>query len=304
MPKAASTLVLLNPRAGGGRAQRLHRAIVQWLGQAAPGVHCHAVDSIDRAGALLMQAPLPKRVVLVGGDGTVHRMLPALVEARCELALVPVGSGNDTARALGLAGLDWKAALDHGLHATARPMDLGECVADGRRTLFASSFTAGFDSAVGERALRGPAVLRGLPRYLWATMGELAALCNWPMRVELDGAPIHAGPALFASVLNTPTFGSGMPAVPHARIDDGRLDLLIAGRFGRAGTLAMLPRLLAGRHLSHARVMTCPFVEMRAACGVPVPLAGDGESAGMAHAWRVRVLPAALQVVRRAASVG
>ena len=64
---------------------------------------------------------------------------------------------------------------------------------------FLSSLTAGFDSAVGLRAINGPRWLRGLPRYLLATFGELAALRNWPLQVTTDGELIHNGPALFAS---------------------------------------------------------------------------------------------------------
>jgi diacylglycerol kinase (ATP) len=236
--------------------------------------------------------------VLIGGDGTVHQMLPALVEHACELALVPLGSGNDSARALGVAKLDWQTALAHALRAPAAPMDLGRCKADGRSFWFASSLTAGFDSAVGDRAIRGPTFLRGLPRYLWATLGELAFLRHWPMTITLDGRTLHDGPVLFASVLNTPSYGSGMPVVPQARIDDGRLDLLLAGPFSRVGTSLMLPRMLAGRHLGHPMVQIEPFTTLEVHTPVDVPLAGDGEPAGTARAWHISVQPGALLVVR------
>ena len=113
----------------------------------------------------------------------------------------------------------------------------------------------------------------------------------------VDGELVHDGEALFASCLNTATYGAGMPAVPGARIDDGRLDLLIAGRFGRFATLAMLPRLLAGRHLGHPQVRTAPFTLLRVECEAEMPLAADGEPLADAHAITVRVMPGALQVV-------
>jgi diacylglycerol kinase (ATP) len=298
MSDPAPALVLLNPRAAGGRALALHGPLTRWLATHAPGVPCLATEGIEAARDTIRQQPRGSRLVLVGGDGTVHQMLPALVEQVCELALVPLGSGNDGARALGVARLDWENALAHALRAPAAPMDLGLCRAEGRSTWFASSLTAGFDSAVGERAIRGPARLRGLPRYLWATLGELAALRHWPMTITLDGRVLHEGPMLFASALNTPSYGSGMPVVPQARIDDGRLDLLLAGPFSRAGTALMLPRLLAGRHIGHPLVRIEPFSTLEIRSPVDVPLAGDGEPAGTARAWQIAVQPGALRVVR------
>lgn len=303
-PALPSALVIVNPHAAGGRAQALAAPIAQWLAVHRPGPRC--VTLPDTAAAAHAVAVLPRgaRVVLVGGDGTLHGMLPALLERDAEVGLVPLGSGNDMARALGLAGSAWPAALAHALGAPATPIDVGECIFVGRRVPFASSLTAGFDSAVSLRALHAPRRLCGLPRYLWATLAELAALRTWTMRVEADGVCVHDGTALFASVLNTPSYGGGMPAVPAARIDDGRLDLLVAGRFGRAGAAAMLPRLLAGRHLSHPRVATHRFATLSITSPADVPLAADGEILGAARAWRVEVRPAALHVVRGPARVG
>lgn len=298
MSPSEPVLVLLNPRAAGGRAAGLAAPITGWLSAHAHAVACTVVDGIEAARLVIAQQPVGTRVVLVGGDGTIHQMLPTLVERACTLALVPLGSGNDTARALGVAGMDWTAALPHALRAGATPMDIGECRFDDQRVLFASSLTGGFDSAVGARAVHGPSWLRGLPRYLWATLGELAALQRWPMKIIADGVALHDGEALFASALNTSSYGSGMPAAPHARIDDGRLDLLIAGRFGRAGTACMLPRLLAGRHLSHPQVRCLAFEELQIESPIAVPLAGDGEPAGSAFAWRISVRPGALRVIR------
>ncbi len=294
------SLVLLNPRAAGGRAARLHGPIAAWLRVHWPGARLEAPRHPDEAIELIERSPRGGRIVLIGGDGTVHRLLPALVDGACELGLVPAGSGNDTARALGVAGLRWDGALALALQGRTRAVDLGECAFAGRRLLFASSLAAGFDAAVGMRALRAPAWLGGQPRYLWATLGELAALRTWRLRVRLDGRVVHTGPTLFASVLNTATYGAGLPAAPKARPDDGQLDALVAGRFGRLGALAMLPRLMAARHLTHAQVRCMPCQELIVDSEHPVPLAGDGEPAGHARSWRVRVLPGALRAVAAA----
>jgi len=237
-------------------------------------------------------------VVLVGGDGTVQQLLPQLLARSLLLGIVPVGSGNDLAGTLGLRGLDWRDALARALQGPTSRCDLGELSTAGATRPFASSLAAGFDAAIARRASEGPQWLRGLPRYLWATLGELAGLRRWRLRVFVDGTLVHDGEALFASCLNTPSYGAGMPAVPGARIDDMRLDLLLVGRFGRAGALVMLPQLPAGRHLGHPQVRAARFAHLRVECDAELPLAADGEPLAAAREFSVRVLPGALRVVR------
>jgi diacylglycerol kinase family enzyme len=119
----------------------------------------------------------------------------------------------------------------------------------------------------------------------------------WEVRITLDGRLRHSGALLFASTLNTPSYGAGMAAVPHARFDDSRLDLLVAGAFGRLGVLAMLPRLARGSHLRHPQVRTRAFASMRLQSNPALPLAADGEPLPAAAEFEVRVRAASLSMV-------
>jgi diacylglycerol kinase family enzyme len=110
---------------------------------------------------------------------------------------------------------------------------------------------------------------------------------------------LHSGTTLFASTFNTPTYGSGMPAVPHAQINDGELDLLVAGKFNVAQTLVMLPRLLMAKHLNHPRVMTRRFKRLVIHSSQALPLAADGEYVGEATHVSIRVAPGALRVIAK-----
>lgn len=297
------TRVLLNPHAQGGRASQILPALSAWLQAHSPDVTLSAPSTLAESVALLRSLPTGSRVVAVGGDGTLNRWLPAVLERQLTLGLLPMGSGNDSARGLGLQGMPWADALAHALRASPQAVDTGlaswsDMQGHEHHTPFLSSLTAGFDSAVGLRALNGPRWLRGLPRYLWATLSELLHLKVWDLHVHSDGQWLHQGPALFASSLNTPTFGSGIPAVPLARMNDGQLDLLLAGPFSRTGALLMLPRLLMGWHLSHPRIDTRAFEALTIACTRGVPLAADGEYLGVAKHVVVRNRPASLQIVR------
>ena len=314
----AAVLALTNPYAQGGRLRRLAPALAQAVAQRSPQAQWALPETVAEALHLIHQLPPSSRVLAFGGDGTVNRWLPAVRAGGHTLALVPMGSGNDLARALGLYGLPWAEVLEYALTSSETLMDVGEVVLEERldagptgtlpparsatqatRTVpFLSSLAVGFDASVGLRALRGPRWLRGQPRYLWATLKELAALRHWGLRITVDGGPAWQGRVLLASTLNTRSYGSGMPAAPSARIDDGRMELLRAAAMGRPGVLTLLPRLLRGTHLSDPRVGLQPFQTLQVQAAEPVPLAVDGEYLGEFTRFDVRVLPAGLRVVR------
>lgn len=290
---------LINPHAGGGRARALIPALQSWAANRDATAQVKVADTVPQALDWLHTLPRGSIVALVGGDGTINQLLPAFLANDLCLALIPRGSGNDVARALGIAHLPWQAALHLVDQAQPRAVDVGTLHTAAESRPFLSSLTVGFDSAVGFKALHGPRWLRGLPRYLLATFRELSALQTWDMEVTLDGHALHSGTTLFASTLNTPSYGSGMPAVPHAQIDDGMLDVLIAGRFNVPQTLVMLPRLIMGQHLGHPRVHNRAFRHMTIRSASPLPLATDGEYVGESDTVTVEVAPAALRVLRR-----
>ena len=298
-----NALILINPKAAGGRAQKLFPLIQDHL-NAHPGpvkhIQIEMPESIDAGLHLLAQTKPNTRVVIVGGDGTLNQVLPGLMYSAFEIGLVPYGSGNDCARAWGLHGMMWQEALQFALSGKAQAIDLGQVeLAAGETHFFHSSLAVGFDASVGNRALAGPKFLRGLPRYLLATFRELAHLRNWDMRISVDGVTAHQGTTLLGSTLNTPSYGGGMPAVPHALIDDGKLNLLMAGQFKRFQTLLMLPRLLMGLHLSHSRIKTEAFLRAEIKSSQELPIAADGESLGFSNQISIEVLPSALNVIRR-----
>jgi diacylglycerol kinase (ATP) len=196
--------------------------------------------------------------------------------------------------------MSWQEALAFAMTGQAQGIDIGRVELNQSRSIyFHSSLAVGFDASVGNRALAGPKYLRGLPRYLLATLRELHSLRNWPLQIQADGQLVHEGVCLLASSLNTSTYGAGMPAVPHALIDDGRLNLLLASQFNRLQTLLMLPRLLTGTHLSHARIKCTSFKSALIKSAVNVPVAADGETLGDARDIKLQVMPQALQVVKK-----
>ena len=301
-------MLLLNPYAGGGRGERLQRAIEAFVAVSQPRPMFFVTDTVRYARKLIDALPAGSRVIIAGGDGSVQQLLPSLIRGGHTLALVPIGSGNDTARALGVAGKNWRKALDIALHAPASTMDIGEigymdAVSRGQRvSMFVSSLAVGFDASVTARAARLPRWLTGLPRYLLATLAELASLRQFRIEISADGQAWYDGDVLLASSLNTPTYGAGMPLAPMASDHDGKLDLMLAEGMGLKRVLQLLPAMLYGRHVGRDGVRHQRFSKLEATTTTPLPIAVDGEYLGEARTLYVMTRAGLLSVVRKPAA--
>ena len=189
------------------------------------------------------------RLVVVGGDGLVRIAVDAVAESGITLGIVPQGTGNDFARALGL--LDGNLG-DHVQRALADPVRV-----DAMRTdhgWVASVATSGFSGDVTERAngLRWP---RGQQRYTVATLLQLPRLRRLHARITVDGV-VHEADNTMLSIGNTAYFGGGMQICPDARPDDGLLHVVVIGPVGKGTFLRVFPRVFGGGHVRHPDVAT------------------------------------------------
>lgn len=240
----------------------------------------------------------PDAVVVVGGDGTVALAVQALAGGDIPLGIIPAGTGNDFATALGLRELDVTGAVEVIATGRTRRVDLARVTrADGSQAYFASVLASGFDSRVNDRAnaMRWP---RGGSRYTLAILREFVTLRGIPYRVDaelVDGrSERFAGDLVMATVGNGSTYGGGIPVCPRADPADGELDLLLVRPAGRARLLRLLPRLYRGTHTDAAEVVT------RRVRSVTLSAAGvtayaDGDPIGVLP-LTVDVAPAALRV--------
>jgi diacylglycerol kinase (ATP) len=289
----ATVHVLGNPAAGAGRRRDVVATVVGSIRRQGHEVVELTADSRDAASACLHHAVSKgaDRLVLVGGDGLAHLATQALAGTGVVLGLVPVGTGNDFARGLGLATDDVALAVTRAL-SDAAPLDALRTT----HGWVASVATLGFSAAVNDRAnrLRHP---RGSTRYTLATLLELPSLRPMPVRITLDGDVIERDVTLLA-IANTAFFGGGMAICPDAHGADGRLELAIVGAVGRATLLRFFPQVFRGRHVTHPAVTMLAGRKLRIERtddGHDAGLWGDGEPVG-ALPVDVEVVPAALHV--------
>jgi diacylglycerol kinase (ATP) len=237
--------VLLNPAASRGRGgSRLAGAL---RGEGLEVVETSSPSDMTRqAGRAASDGH--ERVLVAGGDGSIHYAIQALAGTDCALGIVPVGSGNDLARALGIAPKP-EAALAHALRGSSRKIDLGRI---GER-LFAGVVGLGIDGDVCRIVGEQPAWIPGTAAYAYAALRSLASFRPPSLIVEYEGGSF-AGPVLLAGLANSPVFGGGMRIAPTAALDDGWLDLVIVEPVPFFELLRVFPRVYRGRHLSHPAV--------------------------------------------------
>ncbi len=285
--------VVLNPQAGRGLASRVWPQLEQELVRRHLA-HRTLVTS-SAAGALERLANLPEghAVVAVGGDGTVHGLLPAVVGTGRPLAIVPLGSGNDFSALLGLRSGDLKGALDR-LRDQPRPYDALEVKVSGRAEPVLNGLGMGFDAHVADLMRRAPRRLSGFGRYLWAALRGVRDLQLTEVEVTVDGETFYRGPSCLVAIMNGTRYGGGFRIAPDASPRDGLLDVVLGTRVSRLGLLRLLVQVLRGDHLNDPRVRCARGREVRVRWAAPTHLHLDGELGGEVTEVSARVLPGAV----------
>ncbi|MET0782336.1 MAG: diacylglycerol kinase [Microbacterium sp.] len=237
-------------------------------------------------------------VVVAGGDGTVHLAIQELAGTRVPLGIIPAGTGNDMAIALGLRELDAEAAADAIAAGRTQRIDLARVTrADGTTSFFGSVLASGFDSRVNDRA-NAMCWPRGGSRYNIAILIEFLTLKGIPYEIDLelaDGARERiVGDLVMATVGNGSHYGGGIPICPDADPADGLLDVTLVRPAGRLRLLRLLPRVYRGTHTTVPEVSTRRVRSVRLS-SPGVTAYADGDPIG-ALPLMIEVAPAALSV--------
>ena len=274
--------VLVNPTSGRGKGAIAGGVVFDTLAAA-------GVDFVDLSGNSMAEASANGHraiadkeiggVVVVGGDGMAHLGVNLCAEKGIPLGIIGVGTGNDSARSLGLPIDDAAAATTFviaNLNRT-RAVDAIKLHSSTGQHWVLGTASAGFDALVNQRAnqLKWP---KGQRRYEVAMLLELAKFKPLKYELEIDGAKRKVE-AMLCAVANAPAFGGGMLIAPEAVMDDGLVDLFIVHKISRLELIKIFPSVYKGGHVTH------PAVEFVRAKHVTInsgqmPAFADGESVG------------------------
>jgi YegS/Rv2252/BmrU family lipid kinase len=255
-------------------------------------VELAAAAALDGAGTL----------VVVGGDGTVNEAVNGLMlsgrAAETALAVIPRGTGRDFARSLRIPRRTG-AALRTALGGDLRAADVGRArytAPDGSRAeaYFANFAGAGISGAIARRADASSKAMGGRMSFLVATVTVFSRWQAVAMTATV-GEERRSGPMFEVLAMNGDYTAGGMWAAPHARPDDGLLDVVLIGDVTKADFLRTFPKIYRGRHLSHPKIELLRGPAVSVESNHPLPVVLDGEQPGTTPA-EFEVLPGAIRV--------
>jgi diacylglycerol kinase family enzyme len=253
--------------------------------------------SVIELSDLPARLPGIERLVLCGGDGLVHRAVQHVAGSDTELAVVPVGSGNDFVRAFGIGG-EAAVALATGASGAARARDIDLLATDGTPPTYAATvLTAGYSGRVNATAnrMRFPP---GSAKYSVAAVREIGRLgarfVKLTLRLPDGSVEVIEEPMTLIAIGNTGWFGGGMAICPEADPCDGLLDVVTVGPLSRLEFARWLPSVFKGRHCDHPRVTTQRAAEVT--IDTTESLWADGEPF-IAAPVSVHAAPAALRLL-------
>ena len=227
-------------------------------------------------------------VVAWGGDGTMNEVGSALVFTGTSLAIVPSGSGNGLARELGIP-FDSAAALEIARTGRDLVIDAGDIA--GR--LFFNIAGIGLDARVAHRFAVDGLKRRGFSRYLEITVRELLRYTPDELTVTTPSSTVTA-PVLLVAIANGRQYGNGAIIAPNARLDDGRLDVVIITHRPALRALLEMPLVFMGRAASVRGVTMEAAESVRITSSYPVVYHLDGEPIAGASEVHARARPRAL----------
>jgi YegS/Rv2252/BmrU family lipid kinase len=225
----------------------------------------------------------------LGGDGLVGTLAGVLCGGESPLAVLPGGRGNDLARVLGIP-TEPEAAARVAVEGVERAIDVPEV--DGAS--FVGIASCGFDSDAN-RIANEAKLVRGNLVYLYAALRALAAWKHATFEVTVDGER-HTVTGYSVIVANSKAYGGGMYVVPHAELDDGRLDVMLSSASSKLHFLRHLPKVFSGSHVDdpYLEFIRGEQVEVRA--DRPFVVYADGDPIAELPV-RIRVAPRALRVM-------
>ena len=193
-----------------------------------------------------------EKVVAIGGDGLVNLCLQEVAEQNIGFSVIPAGTGNDFARAVGSHKKSVNEIFNVVSSQDPTTIDLGLVTGAFGKRWYVQVLSTGFDALVNNLANRinWP---RGQMKYTLATLLTLASFKPIPYELIIDGKQFKQD-FMLLSVANGETYGGGMRICPDASNSDGIFDILLVHPVSKIVLLSIFPKVFTGKHVPHPKI--------------------------------------------------
>jgi len=269
-------LVIVNPVAGGKKALRRLPKVRRWLSKSPHHFAYTITQSSDEMCSEIIKASRKgvDAILMLGGDGTVHRALPALEETNLPFGLLPCGRGNDFARNVGLS-LNLRESCLLSSRPSVHQFDLPKI----NSIPFISIAYIGFDAEVNKLANEGKGYFSGKLGYTLCVLKALRKFRPFEIELTIDGRSMRER-VMMVTIANAPFYGGGMKIAPQAIMNDGVLDICIVKEISKWELLRQFPKVFKGTHISHASIIMTSGQRISLVSDEPREIFADGEYVG------------------------
>ncbi len=248
-------LLVVNSKAGKGRANRLagkFEILLKSNNLPYEIINKATYEETFSEYRLSIASGKFEKVVAIGGDGLVNLCLQEVAAQNIGLSVIPAGTGNDFARAVGSYRKSVNEIFNVIRSQEPTSIDLGLVTGTFGKRWYLQVLSTGFDALVNNLANRinWP---RGRMKYTLATLLTLARFKPIPYELIIDDKHFKQD-FMLLSVANGETYGGGMRICPDASNSDGVFDILLVHPVSKIVLLSIFPKVFTGRHVPHPKI--------------------------------------------------
>jgi len=271
-----SICFIVNPTAGKGKGKIVAEEIYLYMKELSIPYEVKLTTRRNEAEILAQRAAEEgfKKIVAVGGDGTIYEVLNGIIGADVLLGVIPAGTGNDFVRTVGI-GKNIGQALHTVVYGKDKFIDCGK--ANGR--YFINVAGVGFDTEILKEVESIKKFLTGKWAYLAGTLKTLLYYKNKSIKISIDGQEYNKE-ILLAAFANGKFYGGGMKIAPAASIQDGCFDIIIIHKISKWKILRLFPTIFSGQHIHVKEVSLYQGKKITLSCDYPIPVNLDGDLVG------------------------
>lgn len=275
--------IIYNPTSGRELFKKNLAQVLQKFEQAGYETSTHATTCAGDATHAAKEAALREfdLIIAAGGDGTINEVVNGLapLDTRPTLGIIPVGTTNDFARALGIPRENILNAADTVINGVARPIDIGQVngqyfiniAGGGRLTELTYDVPSKLKTMLGQLA------------YYLKGMEMLPSLRPTEVEIEYDGKLFQGEIMLFLVTL-TNSVGGFEKLAPDSSLNDGMFDLIILKKANLAEFIRVASMALRGDHINDQHIIYTKANRVKVNVSEKMQLNLDGEYGGMLRA--------------------